>query len=68
MPPDRDIEFVIELLPGMTPICKSPYRMSTLQLMELKAILESLKERGISILAHRRGEPRSYLSLKRWHP
>jgi hypothetical protein len=36
MPPDFDIEFVIELLPGTTPICKSPYRMSTPQLMELK--------------------------------
>jgi hypothetical protein len=29
MPPDRDIEFVIELKPGTTPIYKSPYRMAT---------------------------------------
>jgi hypothetical protein len=29
MPPDRDIEFIIELLPGTTPIYKKPYRMST---------------------------------------
>jgi hypothetical protein len=36
MPLDCDIEFVIELLPGMAPICKSPYRMSTPLLMELK--------------------------------
>jgi hypothetical protein len=27
MPPDRDIEFVIELQPGTTPISKSGYRM-----------------------------------------
>jgi hypothetical protein len=27
MPPDRDIEFVIELIPGNSPIYKSPYRM-----------------------------------------
>ena len=27
MPPDRDIEFVIELQPGTTPISKRPYRM-----------------------------------------
>ena len=27
MPPDRDIEFIIELLPGTTPIAKRPYRM-----------------------------------------
>jgi hypothetical protein len=29
MPPDRDIEFVIELMPGTAPIYKSPYRMAT---------------------------------------
>ena len=27
MPPDRDIEFLIELLPGTGPISKRPYRM-----------------------------------------
>jgi hypothetical protein len=27
MPPDRDIEFIIELLPGTTRIAKRPYRM-----------------------------------------
>jgi hypothetical protein len=29
MPPDRDIEFVIELKHGTTPIYKTPYRMAT---------------------------------------
>jgi hypothetical protein len=27
MPPNRDIEFIIELLPGTLPISKRPYRM-----------------------------------------
>ena len=27
MPPDRDIEFLIELLPGTGPISKRPYQM-----------------------------------------
>jgi hypothetical protein len=36
MLPDRDIEFVIELIPGTTQIYKSPYRMSDKQLAELK--------------------------------
>ena len=27
MPPDRDIEFVVELLPGTAPISKRPYRI-----------------------------------------
>jgi hypothetical protein len=29
MPPNRDIEFVIELKPGTTPIYNTPYRMAT---------------------------------------
>jgi hypothetical protein len=29
MPPNRDIKFVIELMPGTAPIYKSPYRMAT---------------------------------------
>jgi hypothetical protein len=37
MPPDRDVEFVINLLPGTAPISKHPYRMSSDQLQELKA-------------------------------
>ena len=36
MPPDRDIEFIIELLHGTTPIAKSPYRMGVNELEELK--------------------------------
>jgi hypothetical protein len=36
MSPDRDIEFVIELIPRTTPIYTSPYRMSDKQLAELK--------------------------------
>jgi hypothetical protein len=32
MPPDRYIEFVIELKPGITPIYKTPYRMATPEL------------------------------------
>jgi hypothetical protein len=41
MLPDRDIEFVIELKPGPTPIYKTPYRMATPELAELK---EHIKE------------------------
>jgi hypothetical protein len=36
MPPDRDVEFVIDLLPGTGPIAKRPYRMSVNELEELK--------------------------------
>jgi hypothetical protein len=36
MPLDRDIEFLIELLPGTPPISKRPYRMPINELVELK--------------------------------
>jgi hypothetical protein len=36
MPPDRDIEFLIELLPGTSPISKRPYGMPINELVELK--------------------------------
>jgi hypothetical protein len=35
MPPNRDIEFSIELLPGTAPISKRPYRMDVKDLIEL---------------------------------
>jgi hypothetical protein len=42
MPPDRDIKFVIELEPGTAPIYKTPYRMATLELAELKEHIKKL--------------------------
>jgi hypothetical protein len=36
MPPDHDIEFSIELLPGTAPISKRDYRMDVKDLIELK--------------------------------
>ncbi|XP_025801385.1 uncharacterized protein LOC112880861 [Panicum hallii] len=36
LPPDRDVEFVIDLVPGTAPIAKRPYRMSAEELTELK--------------------------------
>jgi hypothetical protein len=46
MPPDRDIEFVIELQPGTAPISKRPYRMPPKELAELKVQLQELLDKG----------------------
>ena len=46
MPPDRDIEFAIELVPGTSPIFKRPYRMAANQLAELKEQLQELLDKG----------------------
>jgi hypothetical protein len=42
MPPDREVEFVIDLLPGTVPISKRPYRMYVEELKELKKQLTKL--------------------------
>jgi hypothetical protein len=46
MPPDRDVEFVIELQPGTAPISKRPYRMPPKELAELKVQLQELLDKG----------------------
>ena len=46
MPPDRDIEFVIDLVPGTAAIAKRPYRMAASELAELKKQLEELQRIG----------------------
>jgi hypothetical protein len=45
MPPERDIEFLIDLLPGTAPIAKRPYRMSVGELEELKKQLKELLDK-----------------------
>ena len=46
MPPDREVEFVIDLLPRIAPISKQPYKMSVEELKELKKQLTELQEAG----------------------
>jgi hypothetical protein len=46
MPPDRDVEFVIELQPGTAPISNRPYRMPPKELAELKVQLQELHDKG----------------------
>jgi hypothetical protein len=46
MPPDRDIKFIIELLPEMPPISKRPYRMPVNELVELKKEIAELQSKG----------------------
>ena len=46
MPLDRDIEFLIVLLPGTAPIAKRPYRMGVNELEELKKQIKELLEKG----------------------
>jgi hypothetical protein len=46
MPPDRDIEFSIDLLPGTAPIAKRPYRMALVEHEEVKKTIDELLAKG----------------------
>jgi hypothetical protein len=46
LPPRRDIDFSIEIVPGAVPVSRTPYRMSTLELVELKLHLKEMLEKG----------------------
>ena len=47
LPPDRGVEFKIELVPSTTPMSRRPYRMPPNQLAELKIQLQELLEKGL---------------------
>jgi hypothetical protein len=46
LPPKRDIDFSVNLMPGATPVSKAPYRMNTPELEELQLQLEELLRKG----------------------
>jgi len=46
LPPPRDVELGIDLVPGTAPISKAPYRMAPIELQELKKQLEEMIELG----------------------
>ncbi|KAG8478728.1 hypothetical protein CXB51_028555 [Gossypium anomalum] len=48
LPPVREVEFSIELVPGTTPILIAPYRMAPTELKELKTQLQELTDRGFA--------------------
>jgi hypothetical protein len=47
LPPERDVESVIELKPGTAPVSRRSYRMPPNELAELKTQLEDLLEKGL---------------------
>jgi hypothetical protein len=46
IPLDRDLEFIIDLIPETAPIAKRPYRMATNELEELKKQLREFQDKG----------------------
>nr|GFB71299.1 putative reverse transcriptase domain-containing protein [Tanacetum cinerariifolium] len=46
LPPIREIEFRIKLVPGEIPVVKSPYRLAPSEMKELSGQLKELQDKG----------------------
>ncbi|KAJ9565502.1 hypothetical protein OSB04_001468 [Centaurea solstitialis] len=46
VPPERQVEFRIDLVPGVAPIAKDPYRLAPPEMQELSKQLEELLDKG----------------------
>ena len=65
VPPDRDVEFVIDLVPGTIPISRRPYKMAPFELANLRTNSMSPCKRVSSVLAPLLGLAPSSLSRRR---
>ena len=64
LPPHREIEFAIDVVPGATPASITLYRMAPLELKELKLQLQELLKKGLLDQVYHHGELPCFL-LKR---
>ena len=46
LPPARQVEFCIDLVPGANPVAKSPYRLAPSEMQELASQLQELSDKG----------------------
>ncbi|GKD31621.1 putative reverse transcriptase domain-containing protein [Tanacetum coccineum] len=46
LPPMRQVEFQIDLVPGAAPVARSPYRLAPSEMQELSAQLKELSDKG----------------------
>jgi hypothetical protein len=68
MPPDRDVEFVIEFVLDTTPICKRSYMVIAKQLAELKDQIKELLEKSyIHPSSSPWGAPMIFFSEEGWY-
>ncbi|GJU81366.1 hypothetical protein Tco_1283731 [Tanacetum coccineum] len=47
LPPVRQVEFQIDLIPGAAPVARAPYRLAPLEMQELSNQLQELTDRGL---------------------
>ncbi|GJZ51523.1 putative reverse transcriptase domain-containing protein [Tanacetum coccineum] len=49
LPPVRQVEFQIDLIPGAAPVARAPYRLAPSEMQELSNQLQELADRGSSV-------------------
>ncbi|GJV46685.1 hypothetical protein Tco_1431221 [Tanacetum coccineum] len=52
LPPQRQVEFRIDLIPGATPVAKSPYRLAPSEMQEPSEQLQELQDKGFIQPSH----------------
>ncbi|GKF47869.1 hypothetical protein Tco_0141120, partial [Tanacetum coccineum] len=52
LPPQRQVEFRIDLVPGATPVAKSPYRLTPSEMQEFSGQLQELQDKGFIRPSH----------------
>ncbi|GJT55294.1 putative reverse transcriptase domain-containing protein [Tanacetum coccineum] len=58
IPPARQVEFQINLVPGAAPIARAPYRLAPSEMKELMEQLQELSDKGFNNPTLHSGEPR----------
>ena len=65
---EREIDFVIDLVPGTSPISKIPYKMALVELKELKTQLQELLDEGFTHPSFSPwGAPVLFVKKEIWH-
>jgi hypothetical protein len=67
LPPERDVEFVIELKPGTTPVSRRSYRMSLMNWQNSRLNYKTCLRRGSLCLVHHHGDVQQFLSRRIRH-
>ncbi|GJR69846.1 putative reverse transcriptase domain-containing protein [Tanacetum coccineum] len=66
LPPTRQVEFQIDLVPSVAPVARAPYRLAPSKMKELSEQLKELSDKGfIRPSSSPSGGPRSYLSRRK---
>ncbi|GKD25380.1 putative reverse transcriptase domain-containing protein [Tanacetum coccineum] len=68
LPPPRQVEFRIDLVPGAAPVARAPYRLAPSEMKELSVQLQELLEKDLFIRVHRHYRELNKLTVKNRYP